>query len=222
MDFWTLLKQALFVRSTQKGSYLIPGFFLLLCALIFPYGLNTAPDALPFLAPGVIWMCALLGCLSGMQTLFRDDYLDGSLELFKASGVLSSLWIVSRIIAFWIFNTVALIAAAWLVCIFYNIPTSNIALCLLPIALGLLSLSLLGGISSAITVSSATTSALVSLLALPLAIPVLIFGSQASLNAVHGDSILNEIEVLIALAFIYAPLCIGLSTLALNSALEEK
>lgn len=176
------LKLALRQRS---DAVMIVLFFVLTSAL-FPFGVGPEANQLAAIAPGVIWVTALLAVLLSLERLFLADYEDGSLELMALSPVPLELTVLAKVLAHWLTTGLPLIASAPLIAILFNMPASALPTLALAMLLGTPTLSLIGAIGAALTLGARRGGVLVPLLVLPLYIPTLIFGVSAVDAALLG------------------------------------
>ena len=158
-------------------------FFAMVCTL-FPLAVGPSREQLAFSGPGVLWVAALLATLLTLNSLFVVDLEDGSLEQVLLSPQPLPLLVLGKVLAHWLTSGVPLVLVSPLLAITYQMPPDVIGVLMLSLFLGTIILSLLGGIGAALTVGLHRGSALLSLLVLPLAMPVLILGpSSVSLAA---------------------------------------
>ena len=160
--------------------------FFVLVVVLFPLGLGPEPTILARISPGVIWVAALLAAMLSMERLFQNDHSDGSLELLVLSPVPLELQFLAKAAAHWLTTGLPLIIVAPLLGIFLNMPAGGYTVLLISLALGTPSLSLIGGVGAALSLGARRSGILLSLLVLPLFIPVLIFGVSAIDSSVSG------------------------------------
>ncbi len=196
----------------RKSDLVNPLIFFLMVATLFPLGVSPEPGFLAQLAPGVVWVAALLATLLSMDVLFRSDYEDGSLEQLLLSPQPLFIVVLAKVIAHWMMTGLALTLMAPLLGIMLFLPAEGMPGLMLSLLLGTPTLSLVGAIGAALTVGLKKGGVLISLLVLPLYIPVLIFGSSAVQAAVTGlplGGYLALLGALLALALALAPLAIS-------------
>lgn len=189
-----------------------PPLFMLLVASLFPLGVSPSLQVLNMIAPGVIWIAALLASLLALDLLFRPDYDDGSLELMALSPQPIALLAASRVLVHWLVTGVPVLIVAPLIGIMYALQAEALNVLVLGLLLGTPLLSLIGGIGAALTVSLRRTAPLLALLVLPLCVPVLILGTRAAAMAASGlDSAgpLYMLAALLVLGLTLAPLAMG-------------
>ncbi len=186
----------------RLGDLITPlAFFAIVCTL-FPLALGPDRTTLAIIGPGVVWVAALLAQLLSAQTLFQQDLDDGSLELFVLSGQPLPVIVLARILAYWLVTGIPLVIIAPIFASTYQIPAGALPVLVVSLALGTLLLALLGALGAALTLAARQGSALMSLLVLPLAMPVLIFGARAVSLAAVGASPAGAIKLLLALAIL--------------------
>lgn len=193
-------------RPIEIGNPLL--FFAMVVAL-FPLGLGPEPDKLADFAPGILWIIALLSNLLTSDGVFRSDFDDGSLEQLLLSPQPLYLSVLSYIAAHWLVTGLLLALVSPLFAVMLNLPGSGIAALLISLLLGTAVLSLVGAIGAALTVGLKRGGMLISLLILPLYMPVLIFGSAAVKAAVSGapaGPYLAILGAMLSLAIALAPL----------------
>ncbi|MEH6587889.1 MAG: heme exporter protein CcmB [Halioglobus sp.] len=193
-------------RPIEIGNPLL--FFAMVVAL-FPLGLGPAPDTLADFAPGILWIIALLSNLLTSDGVFRSDFDDGSLEQLLLSPQPLYLSVLAYIGAHWLTTGLLLALASPVFAVMLNLPTQGIVALFLSLLLGTAVLSLVGAIGAALTVGLKRGGMLISLLILPLYMPVLIFGSAAVKAAVDGapaGPFLAILGAMLSLAIALAPI----------------
>jgi heme exporter protein B len=196
-------------RPIEIGNPLL--FFVMVVAL-FPLGLGPAPDKLAGFAPGILWIIALLSNLLTSDAVFRSDFDDGSLEQLLLSPQPLYLSVLAYIGAHWLITGLLLALVSPVFALMLNLPSGAIGALVASLLLGTGVLSLLGGIGAALTVGLKRGGMLISLLILPLYMPVLIFGSAAVQAAVNGSPAgpyLALLGAMLSLAIALAPLAIS-------------
>ncbi len=174
-------------------------FFLMVVALI-PLGISAESAKLAVMAPGVLWVAALLASLLSADMLFRRDYDDGMLEqyLLLPNHLYGMVWI--KILVHWLFTGLPLIVLSPLLGGMLSLPVQAMPVTMLALALGTLSLSLIGAIGASLTVSLRRGGLLIAVIVLPLYIPVLIFGASATAQAALDVPVWGQLAVLGAFA----------------------
>ena len=203
----TIIHRDLLLVMRRKSEVLTALFFFIVVTSLFPLGIGADAALLRKIAPGVIWVAALLSTLLGLQRMFASDYADGSLEQLVLAPQSMVLLVMGKIIAHWIVCGLPLVMIAPLIGIQFDLDTSSLYVLMGTLLLGTPVLSLLGSIGAALTLGVRGSSVLMSLLILPLYIPVLIFGA----GAVYANSVGLEISghfsllgalLILALAFV--------------------
>jgi heme exporter protein B len=170
----------------RRGDALNPVLFALLVVSLFPFALGPQPEILARIAPGVIWVAMLLAGLLSLDTLFRGDLEDGSLEQLMLAPHPLSLLVGCKILVHWLSTALPLIAATPLLAALLYLPADQLPVLLYSLALGTPLLSLIGAVVVALTVGMRRSGMLLALLALPLYVPVLIFGAGSVMAAAQG------------------------------------
>lgn len=184
--FASLLKRDLTLAMRRRHDWLNPLVFFVIVVTLFPLGVGPDGSLLSEIAPGVIWVAALLATLLALDGLYRDDYLDGSLEQLLLSPHPLTLLVLAKNLAHWLVSGLPLVLLSPLLALLMQLPVRALPTLLISLVLGTLSLSLIGGIGAALTVGLKRGGVLLALLVLPLFIPVLIFGSSAVVAAASG------------------------------------
>jgi len=196
-------------RPIEIGNPLL--FFAMVVAL-FPLGLGPAPEQLAVFAPGILWIIALLSNLLTSDSLFRGDFDDGSLEQLLLAPQPLFATVLAYVGAHWLTTGLLLALVAPVFGLMLNLPQGALAVLVCSLLLGTGVLSLLGAIGAALTVGLKRGGMLISLLILPLYLPVLIFGSAAVRAAVAGmpaGPYLAILGAMLSLAIALAPLAIA-------------
>ncbi|SEM18438.1 heme exporter protein B [Halomonas daqiaonensis] len=208
------LKRDLVLLMRRRSEVLNPLVFFALVITLFPIGISPDPELLAIIAPGLLWVAALLAALLSLDSLFRSDFDDGSLEqLLLAPQPLPAL-ALAKVAVHWLLTGLPLALMAPLLGIMLSLPAGSYAVLALSLALGSASLSLIGAIGAALTVGLSRGGVLLSLLVLPLYIPVLIFGAGAVQAAILGDGVSAHLAILgalLAVALSLAPWAIAAS-----------
>lgn len=182
-----LLRRDLILAFRRRGELLTPAVFFILVTTLFPLGLAPRPELLQNIAPGVVWVAALLAGLLGQESLFKSDYEDGSLEQLALLPVPMEVQALTRIATHWLATGLPLVILSPLMAMLLGYPGSAMPVLALSLLLGTLVLSLLGAVGAALTVSLKQGGMLLPVLVLPLMVPALIFGAQATAQAARGD-----------------------------------
>ena len=203
----TIIHRDLLLVMRRKSEVLTALFFFVVVTSLFPLGIGADAALLRKIAPGVIWVAALLSTMLGLQRMFAADYADGSLEQLVLAPQSMVLLVTGKIIAHWIACGLPLVLLAPFIGIQFDLDVSSLYVLMGTLLLGTPVLSLLGSIGAALTLGVRGSSVLMSLLILPLYIPVLIFGAGAvyannvGLETSGHFSLLGALLIL-ALAFV--------------------
>ena len=207
--FVSLLKRDLVLAVRNRGELINPLLFYVIVAMLFPLGVTSDPKTLATMAAGVLWIAALLATLLSLDNLFRSDFDDGSLELIMLSPHPGVVLVLAKVLAHWLVTGLPLLIATPLLAVLMAVPDEARATLWLPLALGTPVLSLVGAIGVALTVGLRRGGALLSLLVLPLYVPVLIFGANAAGASAAGLPVTGQLYMLgafLVLALSLAPL----------------
>ena len=193
-----------------------PLIFYVVVTTMFP--LATTPDlsALREIGGGVVWVAALLSSLLALEALFRADVEDGTMEQWVLSGQPLGWILLAKVAAHWVLTGLPLVIMSPIVGTGLGLPTGVWGVLMLSLLLGTGTLSVLGGIGAALTVGVRRGSVLLSLLVLPLAMPMLIFGSRAVQMQMDGDSLAGPLQLLAAIFF----MALSLGPIAMSAAIR--
>jgi heme exporter protein B len=184
--FLPLLRRDLLLAFRRRSEVLQPLIFLLVVVSLFPLGVGPGPQILGRIAVGVIWIAALLATVLSLDSLFRSDFEDGSLEQLVVSGQPLALVALAKVFAHWLVAGLPLVLLSPLLAVWMNLGEGGMAVLVISLALGTPILSLLGAIGSALTVSLRGGGQLLSLLVFPLYVPILIMATSAVTSATEG------------------------------------
>jgi heme exporter protein B len=218
--FALVVHRELRLSFRRPDQLLQPLVFFLIVTTLFPLGLSLQLSLLRDMAPGVLWVAALLSSLLSLDALFKSDADDGTLEQLALSGQGLTLIVVAKTFAHWLVTGVALVLASPVVATALGIPGSAFAIMMLSLGLGTLTLSWLGAIGAGLTVGLRRGNVLLSLIVLPLAMPLLIFGAGATDRALSGVSPMGALYFLAALCVFTCTLAPFAATAALRISLE--
>ena len=194
--------------------------FFILAGALFPLALGPSPDLLRRMAPGIVWVCALLAALLPLDRLFGSELEDGSLDQLMLSGLPPALVALAKMIAHWLTTGLPLLLAAAPLAIMLGLPLPVLPILLGGLALGTAILSLIGGMAASIVLGARRGGVLLPLLVLPLATPALIFGAAALDAAQTGLSWRPDLELLGAFLAGALPLCPLAAGAGLRAAVE--
>ena len=200
-------------------SLLVVVFFVI-AVVLFPFGVGPDPFMLARIASGIVWVAALLSVMLSLERLFLADFEDGSLELLVLAPVPLEGIFLAKVLAHWMTTGLPLIVAAPLLALFVNLPEAGLPILLAALALGTPTLSLIGGVGAALVLGARRGGVLLSLLVLPLFVPVLIFGAGAVEAAVGGFAVRGHLMILGAMLLGALALCPWAAAAALRQATE--
>lgn len=203
-----LLRRDLTVALRRSTDVLTPLVFFIIVVSLFPLGLGPEPAVLRTIAPGVIWVAALLATMLSLNRLFANDHADGTLEQMALSPHPLTVLVLTKVAAHWMLTGLPLVLISPLLAVQMNLPESAMSTLILSLLLGTPVLSLLGAVGAALTLGLRGGGVLVSLLVLPLYTPVLIFGAGAVAGVIAGIDIEAHFSLLAAflvLALTLAP-----------------
>lgn len=210
--FLSLVRRDLTLAFRTPGQTLNPVAFYLMVASLFPMGITPQQETLSQLAGGIVWIGALLAVLLSLDTLFKGDHDDGSLDQLLLSPHPLPLLVLAKVLAHWLTTGVALILMAPLLGLMLHLPAQAFPALILTLLVGTPLMSLAGGVGAALTVRVQRGGVLLTLISLPLYIPILIFGTGAIQNAMAGIPYTGHLlwmAALLVLGLCLAPLAIA-------------
>ena len=184
--FRRLVNRELRLALRQRADLALAVLFFALIAALFPFGIGPEPNLLTRIAPGVLWVSAMLSVLLSIERLFLADYEDGTLDLLVTGPLALEFVVVAKALVHWLTACLPLLIATPIVSVIYNLSGEAIAWLVLAMALGTPSLSLVGTIGAALTLGTRRGGVLIPLLILPLYVPTLIFGALGAESALAG------------------------------------
>ncbi|MFC3284422.1 heme exporter protein CcmB [Litchfieldella rifensis] len=206
------IRRDLILMLRRRSEIMNPLVFFALVITLFPLGISPDPALLASIAPGLLWVAALLATLLSLDSLFRADFDDGCLEQLLLAPQPLPAMVLAKVAVHWLLTGLPLALMAPLLGLMLALPVGSYLILALSLALGSASLSLIGAIGAALTVGLARGGVLLSLLVLPLYIPVLIFGAGAVQAAILGDGVAAHLAILgalLAVALMLAPWAIA-------------
>ena len=218
--FGLIVRRELCLSFRRPDQLLQPLVFFLIVTTLFPLGLSLQLSLLRDMAPGVLWVAALLSSLLSLDALFKSDADDGTLEQLALSGQGLTLIVMAKTLAHWLVSGAALVLVSPIVGTALAIPEAAFGTMMLSLCLGTLTLSWLGAIGAGLTVGLKRGNVLLSLIVLPLAMPLLIFGAGATDRAISGTSAAGALYLLAALCVLTCTLAPFAATAALRISLE--
>jgi len=206
--FLQVLRRDLLLAIRKPADVATPLVFFAIIVSLFPLGVSSEPAVLRMLAPGVLWVAALLATLLSLNRLFATDHADGTLELLVLSPQPLSLLAAAKILAHWLTTGLPLILMSPLLAIQIHLPESAYGALISALFIGTPLLSLIGAIGAALTLGLRGGGVLLSLLVLPLYTPILIFGAGAVAQASSGqdtEAYLSLLGAFLAVALALTP-----------------
>ena len=210
--FRMLLLRDLTLAYRHRADYVNPLVFFVIVVTLFPLGLDPQISLLQRIAPGVIWVAALLASMLSLDGLFRADFEDGSLEQMVLSPHPLTVVVLAKVVAHWLASGVPLLLLSPLLGVLLHLDGHAISILMTTLALGTPVLSLIGAIGGALTVTLKRGGILLSSIVLPLYIPVLIFAASAVAAAGAGVAVTAQLYMLggiLVLALTLAPLAVA-------------
>lgn len=207
--FLDLLRRDLLLAMRRRSELANPLLFFVMVIVLFPLGVGAEPKLLQQMSAGVVWVAALLAALLTLDSVFRSDFEDGTLEQILIGAHPVSVLVLAKVIAHWLVTGLPLLLVAPVLATFLGMNPDAIGVLMLSLLLGTPVLSLIGSIGVALTVGLRRGGVILSLLVLPLYVPVLIFGAAAVDSAASGLPVTGQIYILaafLALAITLAPM----------------
>ncbi len=204
---WIVLRD-LTLAWRRRADVLSTLFFFVIVVSLFPLGIGPEPKLLRAIAPGVVWVAALLASMLSLGRLFANDHQDGTLEQMLLTPQPLYLVVMGKVVAQWLVSEVPLVLIAPLVGVQFDLDPNTRLVLMVSLLLGTPILSFIGSIGAALTLGLRGGGVLIALLILPLYIPVLIFGSgavDASIGGMSPQANLSLLAALLALSVVFAP-----------------
>ena len=214
--FLAIVRRDLALAWKRPGDILNPLFFFAMVCTLFPLAVGPSAEQLQFSGPGVVWVAALLATLLSLNSLFLSDHEDGSLDQLLVSPQPLPVLALGKSVSHWLTSGLPLVLISPLLAMTYRMPIDVMGVLMLTLLLGTICLSLLGAIGAALTVGLNRGTALLSLLILPLAMPVLLLGANTVSLAANNEIYLTGIWALAA----YAVAALSLAPYATAAALR--
>ncbi len=203
-----LLRRELRLALRHGADTIAALLFFVIAATLFPFALGPGPRVLAAIAPGVIWVCALLAALLPLDRQFGADFEDGSLDLLLLSGLPAYGVAFGKALAHWLTTGLPLLLIAAPLAVMLRAPATTVPLLVLALLPGTMLLSLLGTLAAALTLGARRAAVLMPLITLPLMVPTLIFGAAAATSP-HPAAPLLLLAAMLAAALPLAPLGAG-------------
>ncbi|MFT7689212.1 MAG: heme exporter protein B [Candidatus Azotimanducaceae bacterium] len=203
-----IIRRELLLTMRHPADLLNPLVFFVLVVSLFPLGISPSDEVLREIAPGVIWVAALLSTLLSMEMMFRSDYEDGSLEQMSISPQPFMVVVGGKILGQWLVSGLPLVLLSPVLALMLSLSEEGIKAMFVSLLLGTPTLSLLGSIGAGLTIGLKKGGVLIAILILPLYIPVLILGTHMIQAAEAGSGYFGDIlwmAALLALSIGLAP-----------------
>ncbi len=218
--FFTVLRRDLLLVIRRRSDLFTTLVFFVITVSLFPLGIGPEMDTLRLIAPGVVWVAALLASMLALERLFAADFADGTLEQLLLTPQPLSLLVLGKILAHWMVTGLPLVLMAPILGLQYDLSAEALGMLMLTLLLGTPALSLIGAIGAALTLGLRGGGVLVALLVLPLFVPVLIFGAgavEATVSGLGAEGHLSLLGAMLVLALLLGPLA---SAMALRVSME--
>lgn len=206
--FGWLVWRDIILAWRRRSDVLATLFFFIIVVSLFPLGIGPEPQLLRTIAPGVVWVAALLASMLALGRMFGNDYQDGTLEQLMLTPQPLYLIVLAKVLAQWLVSEVPLVLVAPVLGLQFGLSQNTLAVMTVSLLLGTPVLSLVGSIGAALTLGLRSANVLVALLVLPLYIPVLIFGSgaiEATVSGGEAQPYLLLLAATLVLALMFAP-----------------
>ena len=200
----TIVRRDLLLALRRRSDVATALLFFIIVASLFPLGIGAEPNLLRSIAPGVIWVAALLSSMLSLARLFAGDHADGTLEQLVLSGAPLGVVVAAKTLAHWLVSGLPLVVIAPLIALQYDVASDLYGVLALSLLLGTPVLSIIGAIGAALTLGLRGGGVLLSLLVLPLYVPVLILGAGSVAMAAAGLAPSGQLLLLGALLVVSA------------------
>ncbi|HBR48986.1 MAG TPA: heme exporter protein CcmB [Nitrospira sp.] len=203
-----IIQRDLLLAMRRWSDAAMSVFFLVIVVSLFPLGVGPEPAVLRTIAPGVLWVAALLTCLLSLSRVFTPDYLDGVLEQMVLVPQPLSLLVLGKVLAHWVISGLPVVLLSPLLGLQFGLDGEALGVLVLSLLLGTPTLSMIGAIGAALVLGVRGSGLLVALLVLPLYVPVLIFGAGAvtsSMAGIGGEANLSLLGACLVLSLFLAP-----------------
>lgn len=206
--FFIVLRRDMTLAFRRKADVLTTLFFFVIVVSLFPFGVGPETNQLRTMAPGILWVAALLASMLSLGRLFSLDYLDGTLEQMLLGAIPLGMIVIAKVIAHWLVSGLPLVLCAPVLGIMFDLPPDQLLVLTVSLLIGTPVLSLIGAVGAALTLGLRGGGVLVSLLVLPLYVPVLIFGAGAvgaQAAAIGAQSHLLLLSAFLVVSSLFAP-----------------
>lgn len=212
--FHAIVRRDLVLAVRHQSDLFSTLFFFVIVVSLFPLAIGPELETLRLIAPGVVWVAALLASMLALERMFAVDHADGTLEQMLLTPYPLALLVVGKVFAHWLVTGLPLVLMAPVLGLQYDLSLQALGVLLLSLLLGTPVLSLIGAIGAALTLGLRGGGVLVSLLVLPLTIPVLIFGAgavEASVSGLGAEGHLSMLSAILVVSLFFAPLATALA-----------
>jgi heme exporter protein B len=212
--FGSVLSRDLLLAMRRRADVLTTFFFFLIVVSLFPLGIGPEPQMLREIAPGVVWVSALLASMLALARMFSGDYADGTLEQMVLAPQPLVALVLAKVLAHWLTTGLPLVLIAPLLGLQFDLPADALGMLVVSLLIGTPVLSLIGAVGAALTLGIRGGGALASVLVLPLCVPVLIFGAGAVVAAAQGmpaGGHLSLLGAMLMLSLVFAPWAVALA-----------
>lgn len=206
--FRVVLRRDLILAYRRRSDVLTTLFFFIIVVSLFPFGVGPETNQLRLMAPGILWVAALLASMLSLGRLFSFDYLDGTLEQMLLGAAPLGLLVLAKVLAHWLVSGLPIVFMAPILGVMFDLPAEQLLVLTLSLLCGTPVLSLIGAVGAALTLGLRGGGVLVSLLVLPLYVPVLIFGAGAvgaQAAGIGAQSHLYLLAAFLAVSLLFAP-----------------
>ncbi len=206
--YW-IVRRDLTIAMRRRSDVFTTLVFFVIVVSLFPLGIGPELNTLRLIAPGIVWVGALLASMLALEQIFSADHRDGTLEQMLLTPQPVSLLVAGKVLAHWLVTGMPLVIMAPLLGLQYDLSWEGLKTLVLSLLLGTPALSLIGAIGAALTLGLRSGGVLLALLVLPLYIPVLIFGAgavEASVSGLGGQAHLSMLAAILVAALVLAPL----------------
>jgi len=218
--FISVVRRDLRLALRQGSDSVMVVMFFVLTVILFPFGIGPEGNILARVAPGVIMVAALLASMLSLERIFQADYEDGSLELLTLSPMPLEAIVLAKTLAHWLTTGLPLIIASPLLAVLMNMDIKGFSMLMVALLLATPTLSLIGAIGAALVLGSRRGGVLISLLVLPLFVPVLIFGVSLVDAALGGFAVKSQILILSGILLACLAMCPFASAMAVRQSVE--
>ena len=206
--YW-VIRRDLTIAMRRRSDVFTTLIFFVIVVSLFPLGIGPEPATLRLIAPGIVWVGALLASMLALEQIFSADHRDGTLEQMLLTPQPVALLVSGKVLAHWLVSGVPLVIISPLLGLQYDLSIDALQVLVISLLLGTPTLSLIGAIGAALTLGLRSGGVLLALLVLPLYIPVLIFGAgavEATVSGLGGQSHLSLLGAILVASLVLAPL----------------